>query len=170
MDDDGMIWRGLGVRANQRTATNAALVRLDGIGEAGQRGRTWQCGRCRSRIEPGGRCQGRMRRWRGRRGRTWLCGGGWGRGATLGDAGDAEASRGGAGARGDTWGAEAVRGCAEGSGTGGVARVGAVDGPAGKGGTTVGDTGSRSRDTSRLVREVVEEDEEKGKSDSSKTT
>eukprot|EP00267_Zea_mays_P038079 XP_008676228.1 H/ACA ribonucleoprotein complex subunit 1-like [Zea mays] len=92
-----------------------------------------------------------------------------GRGAP-GDARDAEASRGGAGARGDAGGAKAARGCAEGSGAGGVARVGVVDGPAGKGGTTVGDTGSRSRDTSKSVREVVEEEEEKGKSDSSKTT
>jgi hypothetical protein len=84
MDDDGMIGRGLGVRANRRTATTATLVRLDGVGEAGQRGRTWQCERCRSRTGPGGRCRGRMRRRRGRRGRTWLCGGGWGRGCRVG--------------------------------------------------------------------------------------
>jgi hypothetical protein len=41
--------------------------------------------------------------------------------------------------------------------------------PAGKGGTIVGETGSRSRRTSRSVWEAVGA-EEKGKSDSSKTT
>jgi hypothetical protein len=77
MDDDEMIDRGLGARANRRTA---ALVRLDGVGEVRRRGRTWQCGRHRSRTGPSGRCRGRMRRRRGHRGHMWLCGGGWHRG------------------------------------------------------------------------------------------
>jgi hypothetical protein len=185
MDDDEMIDRGLGARANRRTA---ALVRLDGVGEVRRRGRTWQCGRHRSRTGPSGRCRGRMRRRRGHRGHMWLCGGGWHRGggggpqATRGAArppeeGPDAAARGGAGevgavgvAQGDAGGAEAARGYAEGSVAGGAAWVGTVDEPVGKGGTTVGDTWSRSRDTSRSVREAAKEEEEKGKFDSSKTT
>jgi hypothetical protein len=100
-----------------------------------------------------------------------------GGGGAPGDAGDVEASRGGAGevgavgvAQGDAGGAEAARGYAEGSVAGGAAWVGTVDEPVGKGGTTVGDTWSRSRDTSRSVREAAKEEEEKGKFDSSKTT
>jgi hypothetical protein len=66
--------------------------------------------------------------------------------------------------------AEATRGCAGEGVTGGAAQGGAVDGPAGKGWTTVGDIRSRSRNTSSSVREAVEEEEEKGKCNSSKTT
>jgi hypothetical protein len=72
--------------------------------------------------------------------------------------------------RGDVGVAEAARGCAGEGVTGGAARGGTVDGPAGKGWTTVGDTRLRSRNTSSSVREALEEEEEKGKCNSSKTT
>jgi hypothetical protein len=117
VDDDGVIGRGLGARANRCTATTATLVRLDGVGVARRRGRTCRCGRRQSRTGLLGRHRGHTWRRRGRRGRTWLCEGGRCRRT----------------ARGDTWDAEAARGC-EGEGvTVGGARGGAVDGPAGKG-------------------------------------
>jgi hypothetical protein len=59
----------------------------------------------------------------------------------------------------------AVRGV---GGAGRATRGGEADEPVGKGGTIVGDTGSRSRNTSRSMREAVGV-EEKWKSDSSKT-
>jgi hypothetical protein len=43
-----------------------------------------------------------------------------------------------------------------------TAQGGAVNGPTGKGGTTMGDTGARSRNTSSSVKEAVEDEEEKG--------
>jgi hypothetical protein len=87
---------------------------------------------------------------------------------TRGDSGNAKAARGCAG-EGGAEGVEAARGSAGAGGAGRATRGGEVDKPAGKGGTIVGDTGSRSRSTSRSVREAVGV-EEKGKSDSSKTT
>jgi hypothetical protein len=36
MDDDGVIGRGLGARANRGTASTMALVRLDGVSVARQ--------------------------------------------------------------------------------------------------------------------------------------
>ena len=85
-----------------------------------------------------------------------------------GYSGNVETARGCAG-EGSAEGLEAARGSAGAGGAGRATRGGEADEPVGKGGTIVGETGSRSRNTSRSVREAVGV-EEKGKSDSSKTT
>jgi hypothetical protein len=85
-----------------------------------------------------------------------------------GDSGNGEAARGCAG-EGGAEGVGAACGSAGAGGAGRATQGGEAGEPPGKGGTRVGDTGSRSRSTSRSVREAVGV-EEKGKSDSSKTT
>jgi hypothetical protein len=80
VDDDGVINRGLGARTSRDTASTTALVCLDGVGVASRRSGVWWSGRCRCHAGLCGRRWGRARRQRGRRGRTWLRGGGRRRG------------------------------------------------------------------------------------------
>jgi hypothetical protein len=97
-------------------------------------------------------------------GATWGCAGD--DGAARGDGGDAEAARGctreggtGGATQGDSGGVEAAHVCVGDGVTSGASRGGVVDRPAGKGGMTVGDIESGSRNTSSLVREAAEEKE-----------
>jgi hypothetical protein len=152
VDDDGVIGRGLGARANRCTMTTAALVRLD-------RGRCSETTRpyvsVRETPKPDGAGQEMpgphvtteetLRPHMAVRGRVAL-------------AGPREATH------GTPRPHKAVRGRASQAGSRRVARWMDLQG---RGHDSRG-TRSRSRNTSSSVREAVEE-EEKGKSDSSKT-